>query len=133
MGRTVSGEVIKIIIGLKRRPGMSVEEFRDYYENVHIKVASKYLQPGMIHYARRYLDPMPHLDTREIHEPEFDVITELWYKDAKAAAGLIWMVSEGKLPADVFEDEHNVFDRPKTRYFMTTECVTDLSGINDPA
>mgnify|MGYP001491048342 CR=1 FL=1 len=78
MGRTVSGEVIKIIIGLKRRPGMSVEEVRDYYENVHIKVASKYLQPGMIHYARRYLDPMPHLDTREIHEPEFDVITELW-------------------------------------------------------
>ncbi len=119
-------EITKIIIGLKRRPGMSVEEFRDYYENVHTKVAGKYTQPGMIHYARRYLDPLPHLDTKEVHEPEFDVITELWYDDPKAAAGLIWMVSEGKLPADVFEDEHNVFDRRKTRYFMTTECVTDL-------
>jgi hypothetical protein len=119
-------EVTKIIIGLKRRPGMTVEEFRDYYENVHIKVASKYLQPGMVHYMRRYLDPLPHLDTRELHEPEFDVITELWYEDEKAAAGLIWMLSEGRLPRDVFDDEHNVFDRPKTRYFRTTEFVTDL-------
>lgn len=126
-------DIVKIIIGLKRRPGMSVEEFRDYYENVHIRVASKYLQPGMVHYARRYLDALPHLDTHEIHEPEFDVITELWYADDKAASGLIWMLSEGRLPTDVFEDEHNVFDRPKTRYFMTTERVTDLSGSNAQA
>ena len=119
-------EITKIIIGLKRRSGMSVEDFRAYYEKVHTKVAGKYTQPGMCYYARRYLDPMPQLDTKVIHEPEFDVITELWYDDPKAAAGLIWMVSEGKLPADVFEDEHNLFDRPKTRYFRTTEYISDL-------
>ena len=122
----MSKEIIKVIIGLKRRPGMSVEDFRAYYENVHTKVAGKYTQPGMVYYARRYLDPLPHLDTKEIHEPEFDVITELWYDDPKAAKGLIWMVSEGTLPPDVFEDELNLFDRPKTRYFKTTEFVTEL-------
>ena len=42
--------------------------------------------------------------------------------------GLIWMVSKGKLPADVFADEHELFDRPKTRYFLTTECVTALGA-----
>ena len=119
-------EIQKVIIGLKRRPGMSVAEFRDYYENVHTRVAGKYSQPGMVYYARRYLDPLPHLDTKEIYEPEFDVITELWYDDPKACDGLIWMVSKGTLPADVFEDEHNLFDRPRTRYFRTTEFVTDL-------
>lgn len=121
-------EITKIIIGLKRRPGMSVAEFRDYYENIHTKVAGKYTQPGMCYYARRYLDAMPQLDSKVIHEPEFDVITELWYDDPKAAEGLIWMISKGKLPADVFADEHELFDRPKTRYFRTTECVTALGA-----
>ncbi len=130
MGGSVNAQLTKIIIGLKRRSGMSVQEFRNYYENVHTRVAGKYTQPGMVYYARRYLDPLPHLDTKEFHEPEFDVITELWYDDPKAAAGLVWMVSEGKLPADVFEDEHNLFDRKKTRYFRTTECVTALPGQN---
>ncbi len=123
-------QLTKIIIGLKRRPGMSVEAFRDYYESIHTRVAGKYTQPGMCYYARRYLDPLPQLDTKVVHEPEFDVITELWYDDRKAADGLIWMVSKGKLPADVFEDERNLFDRPKTRYFVTTECVTDLGQVS---
>ena len=118
--------IYKAIIGLKRRPGMSVAEFRDYYENVHTRVAGKYTQPGMCHYSRRYLDPLPHLDTKVVHEPEFDVITELWYDDKQAFDGLVWMVSKGRIPEDVFEDEQRVFDREKTRYFLTTEFVTAL-------
>ncbi len=116
-------EITKIIIGLKRRPGMSVEAFRDYYETRHTVLASKYAQPGMCHYSRRYLDPLPQLDSKVIYEPEFDVLTELWYDDRKAYEGLIWMVSKGSLPDDIFEDEQLLFDRTKTRYFTVTECV----------
>lgn len=29
-------------------------------------------------YVRRYLQPLPHIDTREMMGPEFDVVTELW-------------------------------------------------------
>ena len=36
--------VYKVLLFLKRRPGMSVEAFRDYYENVHSKIGEKYSQ-----------------------------------------------------------------------------------------
>ena len=32
--------MIKIIMPMKRRPGMSVEEFRDYYETKHRVIAT---------------------------------------------------------------------------------------------
>jgi hypothetical protein len=118
----MANEVHKILIFLKRRPGMTVQEFRDYYEQRHRKVIGKYLQ-GVSYYARRYLDPLPHLDTKVIHEPEFDVVTELWFESRAAFDGLVKMVSEGVLPPDVFEDEQHVFDRPRTRYFTVTESV----------
>lgn len=117
----MADDVFKILIWLKRRPGMSVEEFRDYYENKHRKVVDKYVGPGMAYYARRYIDSLPHIDTKELTEPEFDVITEMWFSDKEAFEGIKWMISEGELPADVLEDEYNVFDRPKTRFVTVTE------------
>jgi hypothetical protein len=118
----VAEQIYKVLIMLKRRPGMSVAEFRDYYENHHRPLAGKYAVPGMCRYVRRYLDPLPHLDTKEVTEPEFDVITELWFDRKDAFDGIVWMVSEGQLPADVLEDEHKVFDRARTRYVLVTEC-----------
>lgn len=110
----------KILILLKRRPGMTAEEFREYYENRHRKVVDKYLQ-GVRKYVRRYLDPLPHPDTREITEPEYDVITELWFDRKEAVDGIIAMLRHGRLPDEVIEDEKRVFDRPKTRYVYAIE------------
>jgi EthD domain len=111
----------KVFIFLKRRPGMSVEEFRDHYENRHRPLMDKYMA-GLTRYTRNYLNPMPHLDTKEITEPEFDCITELHFESKAAFDGLNWMVSKGQLPPEILEDELRVFDRPKTRYCWITEC-----------
>ena len=111
----------KILIFLKRRPGMSVEEFREYYENHHRPLVKQY-SSGLSRYVRRYLEPLPHIDTKEMMEPEFDVVTELWCANRQAFDGLLGMVKFGTLPAEVLEDEERVFDRPKTRYFCFTEC-----------
>ena len=48
--------VYKVLLFLKRRPGMSVsvEAFRDYYENVHSKIGEKYSQ-GLLRDVRRLL------------------------------------------------------------------------------
>ena len=35
--------MIKVIMLMKRRPGMTVSEFRDYYENKHRVIGEKYL------------------------------------------------------------------------------------------
>jgi hypothetical protein len=118
----MADDIHKILIFLKRRPGMTVEEFRDYYETRHRPLVGHYLS-GVSYYARRYLDPLPHVDTKTLTEPEFDVITELWFDRKDAFDGIVAMVRFGSLPPDVLADEEQVFDRSKTRYVCVTECV----------
>lgn len=80
-GANEAKPVYKVLLFPKRRPGMSVEAFRDYYENTHVKLGEKYSQ-GLLHYVRRYLDPVGD------EELPFDVITELWLKDRAAAEAI---------------------------------------------
>ena len=58
-----AGPVHKVFIFLKRRPGMSTEAFRDYYENHHRPLMEPYLR-GLAGYVRNYLNPLPHLDSK---------------------------------------------------------------------
>jgi len=48
----------KILLFLKRRPGMTLEAFRDYYENHHAPLCEKYAS-GVSRYMRRFLIPLP--------------------------------------------------------------------------
>ena len=52
--------MFKTVCLLKRRPGMSLEEFKDYYENYHSKIGEKVLPDG-VHYVRRYVQQHPEL------------------------------------------------------------------------
>ena len=51
--------MIKLIAPMKRRPGMSVDEFRDYYESKHRLLGEKYLAGYASKYLRRFIDPLP--------------------------------------------------------------------------
>lgn len=116
--------MFKVLIFLKRKPGLSLEAFRDYYENVHAKLALKH--PGaMKRYIRRYVRPFPNVITGAVEELDFDVVTECWFESKAAFA-------EGALPddirAEIAADEERVFDRPKTRFVTVSEVETDLGG-----
>ncbi len=49
--------MIKSIGLLKRRPGISVAEFRAYYETKHRVIGEKYLTGFASRYVRRFLEP----------------------------------------------------------------------------
>ena len=119
-------EVHKILIFLKRRPGMSREEFRDYYENRHVPLCMKYMN-GARRYFRRYIDALPDPSTGKPVELAFDVITEVWFDDRAAFDTALKYAGSGILPQEVIDDEERVFDRPKSRFTWVTECETDLS------
>ncbi len=76
----MSNEIYKVLIFLKRRPGMTVEAFRTYYEEVHATLCAKYAT-GTRRYLRRYVEPLPQPLTGASEEMDFDVITELWFDD----------------------------------------------------
>jgi hypothetical protein len=119
--------VYKILLFMKRRPGMSVEAFREYYENHHALLCAKYSK-GVKRYIRRYLNPLPKAETGILEELPFDVITELWFDNEKIFNGTVAYLSSSEMPAEVVEDELKLFDRPRMRMATAIECESNLES-----
>jgi len=113
----------KILLFMKRRQGMSVEAFRDYYETRHVPLATKYAS-GMKRYIRRYIDPQPHPETGPAGEPPFDVITELWFGDEAIFSATLAHLTTTIMPVEIVEDEKQLFDRDSFRIATLVECET---------
>jgi uncharacterized protein (TIGR02118 family) len=117
----------KILLLMKRRPGMTVAAFRDYYENRHVPLCAKYIS-GLSRYIRRYINPLPHPETGPVDELPFDVITELWFDDEAVFKATVDYITTTIMPDEVVEDEKNLFDRTSFRIATVVECESDLSA-----
>jgi hypothetical protein len=111
----------KLLIFLKRRPGLSREEFRSYYEANHVPLCMQYMQ-GVERYFRRYLEP-----AQGMPEMEADVVTEVWMTSRAALDYVLAHAAQDKLPPDVLEDELHLFDRSKSRFCAVIECETEMA------
>jgi hypothetical protein len=118
----MSATTYKILLFMKRRPGMSVADFRAYYETQHAPLCAKYAS-GITRYVRRYIDPRPHPETGPWDEAWFDVITELWFDDEAVFNGTVTYLTTTIMPDEVVEDEKNLFDRASFRIATVVECA----------
>ena len=114
--------VYKILLFLKRRPGMSVEAFREYYESTHVKLCEKYAV-GALRYVRRFLDPVGG------EEMPFDVITEVWLADKAVFDAVCEFTAKNEPPPEVLEDELRLFDRSKSRTATVVEYESDMDAV----
>ena len=93
--------MIKCIYFLKRKSGMTPEEFHKYWRDVHAPIAGDI--PGVKKYILCYPLPSEFKDK----EPAYDGIAEMWYDSekslAKAMASEAWKIS-GK-DGEVFIDQ----------------------------
>lgn len=121
----------KILLPMKRRPGMTTAAFRDYYENHHVPLALKYAR-GLLRYVRRYLECHPHPETGTPKEPPFDVMTELWFDDEAMFRATLAYLTTTPLPEEIVDDEMQLFDRSSFCILTTVECVTALPPVPDP-
>src|SRR5215831_12526560 len=108
---------------------MSLDAFRDHYENVHARLSLKYSGGGLRRYVRRYVEALPQPQTGESGELPFDVVTELGFDDRAAFEKAVRFASRGDLPAEILADEERLFDRSKSRYATVVECETDPSSL----
>jgi len=118
--------VHKLLIFLKRRPGLSRDEFRAYYEGNHVPLCMKYMS-GVDRYFRRYLEPASGMP-----EMEADVITEVWFRHRAALDYVLATAAQDQLPPDVLADEQHLFDRAKSRFCAVTECETEMAPATRP-
>lgn len=115
----------KILLLMKRKPGMSVEAFRDYYENHHIPLCRPYMS-GIARYFRRYLEPQPHAESGTNEELPYDVITEMWFDEEEAYRRTLAYITTNVMPGEVVKDEKKFFHRPTMRIATVVECESDM-------
>jgi hypothetical protein len=123
----MSKTVYKILLFMKRRPGMTMAAFQDYYESHHAPLCLKY-SAGVSRYIRRFLTPHPNPETGEAGELPFDVITELWFEDEAVFRGTVAYLATSIMPDEIVEDEKRLFDRPKLRMATVVECESAPPG-----
>ncbi len=114
--------MIKIVIFMKKKEGLSREQLIDYYENSHVPLIMKHTGSYMLDYRRSYpdwSDPISfskNFDFNDDMTPDhdFDVITEIWVKDRAtmnamfAAAGTAELVKLVQADADQFRIQSSV-------------------------
>lgn len=112
--------MIKMIVLLKRKAGLTRDQFIARYEGGHAKLAEKHLT-NAVRYVRRYLEPLPELFTGDTIEPEHDVITEVWFENQEQYEIAMKRLAQPEVVAEIVEDEETLFERDKHRVFMVDE------------
>jgi hypothetical protein len=119
----------KILLFMKRRPGMSMADFQDYYENHHVPLALAEgggQAAGIVRYMRRYLTPLPHAESGTNAELPYDVVSELWFDDEVIYRGTAQYLSTTIMNDAIVTDELNLFDRPTMRMALVEERETPM-------
>lgn len=112
--------MIKTIAFLKRKAGLSREDFIRYYETRHAPLILS-IAPQICDYRRNYLVREGAILAAAAAWPDFDVVTELCYPDAAAFASAMAAFTEPQNARRIAADEEHVFDRTYTRFFTVEE------------
>jgi len=106
--------MIKAIALLKRKQGITLEEFRRRYEEVHAPMAVR-LFPTMTKYVRNYVISAPFAPGAG--EPEFDCITEECFDNQEDFQA--WRdIAFGEAGRAIRDDERNFLHRKRTVYLL---------------
>jgi uncharacterized protein (TIGR02118 family) len=100
--------VIKVVIIFRRRPGMSVADFREHWRSRHAPIIARL--PGL----RRYVQNTP-VDAA----PPFDAVAESSFDDTQAMKDL----ARAPVYAEVLADEPRFIDRASLASLVTEERV----------
>ena len=118
--------MIKLVMPMKRKPGMSTEAFREYYESHHRLIGEKYLTGYVSRYFRRFMNPLPDR-SGNLTDPEYDVILEIWYPDQEAFKACGESLRKPEIAKEIAEDEAKLFDITQMRSYLVDEFESDVA------
>lgn len=116
---------MKVMLLLKRKAGLTPQQFRDYYETSHVALAHKYLGHLFQDYRRNYAQPigeqLGEAPNPAVSDSPYDAITEIWLKDAAAWDEMQRITADPVIGKIFMDDEENFLDRPALRIFPCVE------------
>lgn len=112
--------MIKLVVLLKRREDVTLEDFCQYYEHEHAPLAARTIPPevadGIIHYVQNHALVLG----SGRREPPYDCVTEFGFRDVDGLrAWANWYASPGAAP--LHEDEARFMDTSKRVVIATDE------------
>jgi EthD domain len=119
--------VIKLVSLMYRKPGMSMADFRAYYEERHAPLIGRLLLPFMTDYRRNYAVEGPLHRSRHMAEDRpveraFDVLTETTFASREMYQRMLDALADPEIGRVIAADEANLFDRSTMRSYLVEEC-----------
>jgi 4-carboxymuconolactone decarboxylase len=128
-------KMVKLIFLLKRKPGISKEQFREHYEGSHVKLAHRYIGHLLMAYRRFYpvfATPSPSkAPTGSDIKPfefEYDAITQMEVADDSAMKEMQRIFNDPGTNPVLAENEAKFLDRDATVMTICEE-VDDASVL----
>ncbi|KIW35298.1 uncharacterized protein PV07_02001 [Cladophialophora immunda] len=115
----MSSAAVKWICLVKRKPGLSKAEFKDYYENNHVPMVN-----GLIPHVERYIRNYT-VGEGSTFSPAWDCITEFWFTTEQDWTNFNQCLSEPNISKKVAADEEKFVDRSATQATL----VKELGGL----
>lgn len=103
--------MIKLVYCITKKPGLTDEEFFDYWKNVHGPIGAQI--PGL----RKLVQSHTIKSGNDVRPPDFDGMAELWFDDLET---LLAARQTPEFRASS-EDEANFIDLTKVAYFVSEE------------
>ncbi|MEO9601208.1 EthD domain-containing protein [Parasphingorhabdus sp.] len=114
--------MIKHFFLISKKPEISAEDFRSYYEANHVPLIKRLL-PMFSHYQRHYLDRSESRVAADQADPDFDVITEIHFATQADYDGFLASVSDPEVLAEIRADEANFLISDATRSLRIDSCI----------
>jgi uncharacterized protein (TIGR02118 family) len=112
--------MFKVIALLSEKPGLSRDDFIEYYETKHVPLVRK-LFPQIQEYRRNFLDLHGAIIAAGTTPPDFDVVTEFWFADRAAYEETLASYGSPTVGETIGQDEANFLDHSKMRFIVVEE------------
>lgn len=122
----------KLMMFMKRKEGISFEEFRAHYENVHIPLVAKWVSPYMVDFKRYYPQNAVNLyagrpDADQAPQNDggvdYDAVSIYTIRDEAALQEILRIAADPEFTRLVTDDEANFADRARSRQALTEEIT----------
>ena len=117
--------MVKIIYFLKRKSGLTHEQFRQHYETSHVVLAKKYIGHLLKDYIRNYpsfalLNPsnIPEGTEPQPYDIGYDCITEMYVENQAAIDEMTRIFNDPEVNPVLVEDELKCLERDQTVMIM---------------